>query len=228
VGLRGKYKKPRVTMVTAVFKKEEGGDVIVDTVSAIGSGSTITVTTPGGATAPASFYTAVVTQNQGGAVIKFTNASTVDLMFTVILNGTLKNNFGSYVNTYSNAVNIAEANLKEVRVTSDYIYNDVSADSLGEYLVWYLGKVIGTIKTVDVRWRSDAVIQKALTITVGSVVSLSEYQSGQTDQRYQVIGESWSWSPQNIEQTLSLKRAYSVWIAGSSDMSGNVTLGYGN
>jgi hypothetical protein len=228
VALRGKYKKPRVTKVTAVFKKEEGADVIVDTISAFGAGSTLTVTTPGGSTPPASFYTATITQNQGGAVINFTNLSTIDLTFVAILNGTIKNNFGDYVTTYSNEANIADANVKELRVSSDLFYDDGSTDSLGEYLVWYLGHVNGTIRTITLRWRSDAVVQKALSLSIGSLVSVTGYQTGQTAERYQVIGESWSWSPQIIEQTLTLKRSYPIWIAEQSDMSGDVTLGYGN
>ena len=163
--------------------------------------------------------------------ISIQNAYRRPVFVTISLVGSLLKSFGGQSLELIDEDSVAAYRLQPgSAVSSHYITNEVSAQSLGQYILNRYSEPYGVYQKMKMEHYSfdDTVLEKMMNITIGELVEISDTKIADSTENVVVVGEQWDFTPGHAKTTYTLGRLPDpgVWILGTSKLDTEAYLGY--
>lgn len=210
------------------FEYEEEKKMTVTAVQAFdGAANASTYTALSGAANVASKTQAEFKLENGRGKLTLRNFTQRTVRFAVTVRGTIQESYGG------NEVEVVDASglrsgQQVLRANVRQISEEQEATNLANFLLGLYKDALGEFTSIQFISRNNTWLQRALNNGLGTLLSLSEYQTGDSG-KYIVVGEQHDWTPGRLQTTLLLYpefRNNKYWILGTSVLGTDTWLGY--
>lgn len=221
----------RGKVIDVKFEYPEGKRLNIRSIAAFGpGGSDSTLTAISGTLDVSSKVEASFKLDGGRGKLTIRNFSRRGLSITVVLRGVIVESYnGAQVVERVDAAGLLGGQIT-TSISSKLIQEENDALNLADYTLFYNKQNVGQFTSFQLVNKNNALLDKMLTLELGSKVTISEAQTGHSSKAYYVSGMSESWRADNLlsinYQLAPIFRLPSVWVLGTSVLGTSTYLAY--